>query len=73
MKDKKSIAIVMLAAITAAVGIFSFVSNQTKLKAYSELKADRDSIYVERYEFRKQRDEYLTQRDQLEAQTQTLI
>ena len=28
MKDKKSIAIVMLAAITAGIGIFSIVSNQ---------------------------------------------
>ena len=48
MKDKKTIAIVLLAAITAAVGILSFVSNRDKKTEYSELKADRDFINNER-------------------------
>ena len=38
MKDKKSIAIVVLAAITAGIGIYTIVNNQSKLSAYDELK-----------------------------------
>ena len=39
MKDKKTIAIVTLAAITAGFAIFSFVNNTSKLKANSKLKS----------------------------------
>ncbi len=72
MKDKKSIAIVMLAAITVGVGIFSIVSNQSKLDAYTKLKTERDSIQQERDEVRTERDAFRTQRDQLDTQRQTL-
>ena len=48
MKDKKSIAIVMLAAITAGIGIFSIVSNQSKLDAYAKLETERNTIQKER-------------------------
>ena len=72
MKDKKSIAIVMLAAITAGIGIFSIVSNQSKLDAYAKLEAERNTIQKERDATRTERDDYRTQRDQLDTQRQTL-
>lgn len=72
MKDKKSIAIVMLAAITAGIGIFSIVSNQSKLDAYAKLETERNTIQKERDATRAERDDYRTQRDQLDAQRQTL-
>ena len=40
MKDKKTIAIVTLAAITAGFAIFSFVNNTSKHNANSKLKAE---------------------------------
>jgi chromosome segregation ATPase len=72
MKDKKSIAIVMLAAITAGIGIFSIVSNQSKLDAYAKVKAERNAIQKERDSIRVERDDYRTQRDQLDTERQTL-
>ena len=72
MKDKKSIAIVMLAAITAGIGIFSIVSNQSKLDAYAKLETERNTIQKERDATRAERDDYRTQRDQLDTQRQTL-
>jgi len=72
MKDKKSIAIVMLAAITAGIGIFSIVSNQSKLDAYTKVKAERNAIQKERDSIRVERDDYRTQRDQLDTERQTL-
>ena len=72
MKDKKSIAIVMLAAITAGIGIFSIVSNQSKLDAYAKLETERNTIQKERDAIRAERDDYRTQRDQLDTQRQTL-
>ena len=70
MKDKKSIAIVMLAAITAGVGIFSIVSNQSKLDAFAKLKTERDSIHAELKKTRKHKDELVILRDQLDSQKQ---
>ena len=70
MKDKKSIAIVMLAAITAGVGIFSIVSNQSKLDAFAKLKSERDSIHAELKKTRKHKDELVILRDQLDSQKQ---
>ena len=67
MKDKKSIAIVMLAAITAGIGIFSIVSNQSKLDAYAKLETERNTIQKERDATRAERDDYRTQRDQLDT------
>ena len=72
MKDKKSIAIVMLAAITAGIGIFSIVSNQSKLDAYTKLETERNTIQKERDATRAERDDYRPQRDQLDTQRQTL-
>ena len=70
MKDKKSIAIVMLAAITAGVGIFSIVSNQSKLDAYAKLSSDKDTIQKELSTTRKEKDELVILRDQLDTQKQ---
>ena len=70
MKDKKSIAIVMLAAITAGVGIFSIVSNQSKLDAFAKLKTERDSIHAELKKTREHKDELVILRDQLDSQKQ---
>ena len=42
MKDKKSIAIVVLAAITAGVGLFSIVSHQSNTSEYNKLSQQRD-------------------------------
>ena len=68
MKDKKSIAIVMLAAITAGVGIFSIVSNKSKLDAFAKLETDRDTIHGELKETRADKDELMILRDQLDSQ-----
>jgi len=72
MKDKKSIAIVMLAAITAGIGIFTIVSNQSKLADLAKLEAERNTIQKERDSIRVERDDYRTQRDQLDTKRQTL-
>ena len=48
MKDKKSIAIVVLAAITAGVGIFSIVNNQSKLDAFKDLESEQAGLIQER-------------------------
>ena len=72
MKDKKSIAIVMLAAITAGIGIFTIVSNQSKLADLAKLEAERNTIQKERDSIRLERDDYRTQRDQLDTERQTL-
>jgi chromosome segregation ATPase len=44
MKDKKSIAIVVLAAITAGIGIYTIVNNQSKLSAYDDLKGKHADV-----------------------------
>jgi len=67
MKDKKSIALVMLAAITAGVGIFSIVSNQNKLDEYAKLKTERDDIHDELKETRNNKVQLETLRDQLDS------
>ncbi len=67
MKDKKSIAIVMLAAITAGVGIFSIVSNQNKLDENAKLKTERDDIHDELKETRNNKVQLETLRDQLDS------
>ena len=72
MKDKKSIAIVMLAAITAGIGIFTIVSNQSKLADLAKLEAERNTIQKERDSIRVERDDYRTQRDQLDTKRETL-
>ena len=72
MKDKKSIAIVMLAAITAGIGIFTIVSNQSKLADLAKLEAERNTIQKERDSIRAERDDYRTQRDQLDTKRQKL-
>ena len=48
MKDKKSIAIVVLAAITAGIGIFTIVNNQSKLSAYDDLEKKHSDVTDER-------------------------
>lgn len=48
MKDKKSIAIVVLAAITAGIGIFTIVNNQSKLAAYDNLEKKHGDVTDER-------------------------
>ncbi len=60
----------MLAAITAGVGIFSIVSNQSKLDAYAKLSSDKDTIQKELSTTRKEKDELVILRDQLDTQKQ---
>ena len=66
MKDKKTIAIVTLAAITAGFAIFSFVNNTSKLKANSKLKAEKAELNKDLKNIQTERDEFRTQRDQLD-------
>ena len=47
MKDKKSIAIVVLAAITAGIGIYTIVNNQSKLSAFDDLKDRHTDVSAE--------------------------
>ena len=68
MKDKKSIAIVMLAAITAGVGIFSIVSNQSKIDRYEQLSSDKDAVQKELSATLKEKEELVILRDQLDTQ-----
>tara|TARA_B100001123_G_scaffold265691_1_gene295818 strand:+ start:2179 stop:3162 length:984 start_codon:yes stop_codon:yes gene_type:complete len=72
MKDKKTIAIVTLAAITAGFAIFSFANNNNKLKEYSELKAEKDELDLTRQKIQTERDELRTQRDQLDVHGKSL-
>lgn len=72
MKDKKTIAIVALAAITAGFAIFSFVNNTSKLKANSKLKAEKAELNKDLKNIQTERDEFRTQRDQLDAKSESL-
>ena len=73
MKDKKSIAIVMLAAITAGVGIFSIVSNKSKIDENTKLKSDRDFIQEELVVARKNIGLLETLRDELDLANKSQV
>ena len=72
MKDKKTITIVTLAAITAGFAIFSFVNNTNKLKANSKLEEEKISLNEDLQKIRTEKDQMRTQRDQLDAQSNSL-
>ena len=69
MKDKKSIAIVVLAAITAGVGIYSIVNNQSKLDAYTNLESKRDAVIGERTKVTSELQAVKAARDALDNET----
>ncbi len=69
MKDKKSIAIVVLAAITAGVGIYSIVNNQSKLDAFTDLKNQHSAVAKERTKITKELQGVKAARDKLSVET----
>jgi len=69
MKDKKSIAIVVLAAITAGVGIYSIVNNQSKLDAFTDLESQHSAVAKERTKITKELQEVKVARNKLSAET----
>ena len=69
MKDKKSIAIVVLAAITAGVGIYSIVNNQSKLDAYTNLESKHDAVIGERTKVTSELQAVKAARDALDNET----
>jgi len=69
MKDKKSIAIVVLAAITAGVGIYSIVNNQSKLDAFTDLESQHSAVDNERTKITKELQEVKAARDKLSVET----
>ncbi len=69
MKDKKSIAIVVLAAITAGVGIYSIVNNQSKLDAFSDLESQHSAVAKERTKITKELQGVKAARDKLSVET----
>ena len=69
MKDKKSIAIVVLAAITAGVGIYSIVNNQSKLDAFTDLESQHSTVTNERTEITKELQEVKAARNKLSDET----
>jgi len=69
MKDKKSIAIVVLAAITAGVGIYSIVNNQSKLDAFTDLKSQHSAVTKERTKITMELQEVKAARDKLSVET----
>ena len=69
MKDKKSIAIVVLAAITAGVGIYSIVNNQSKLDAFTDLESQHSAVAKERTNITKELQEVKVARNKLSAET----
>ena len=69
MKDKKSIAIVVLAAVTAGVGIYSIVNNQSKLDAFTDLESQHSAVANERTKITKELQEVKAARDKLSVET----
>ena len=69
MKDKKSIAIVVLAAITAGVGIYSIVNNQSKLDAFTDLESQHSAVAKERTKITKELQGVKAARDKLSVET----
>ena len=69
MKDKKSIAIVVLAAVTAGVGIYSIVNNQSKLDAFTDLESQHSAVDNERTKITKELQEVKAARDKLSVET----
>ena len=69
MKDKKSIAIVVLAAITAGVGIYSIVNNQSKLDAFTDLESQHSAVTKERAKITEELQEVKAARNKLSAET----
>ena len=69
MKDKKSITIVVLAAITAGVGIYSIVNNQSKLDAFTDLKNQHSAVAKERTKITKELQGVKAARDKLSVET----
>jgi len=69
MKDKKSIAIVVLAAITAGVGIYSIVNNQSKLDAYTILESKHGAVIEERTKITSELQAVKAARDALDNET----
>ena len=69
MKDKKSIAIVVLAAVTAGVGIYSIVNNQSKLDAFTDLESQHSAVAKERTKITKELQEVKAARDKLGVET----
>jgi len=69
MKDKKSIAIVVLAAITAGVGIYSIVNNQSKLDAFTELGSKHATVTKDRTKLTKELQAVKADRNALDSET----
>jgi len=72
MKDKKSIAIVVLAAITAGVGIYSIVNNKSKLDAFTQLETEHNEVTVEHTKFTKELQAVKADRNALDTETRQL-
>lgn len=72
MKDKKSIAIVVLAAITAGVGIFSVVNNQSKIDQLAKEQKAKDALSTQRSELEKNLSALQADRDALDQQAKDL-
>jgi chromosome segregation ATPase len=70
MKDKKSIAIVVLAAITAGIGIYTIVNNQSKLSAYDDLKGRHGNVSEERKTLTQELQTMTAARDALDSSAQ---
>lgn len=72
MKDKKSIAIVVLAAITAGIGIYTIVNNQSKLSAFDDLKDQHTDVSVEQKNLTQKLQTMTAARNALDASEQQL-
>lgn len=72
MKDKKSIAIVVLAAITAGVGIFSVVNNQSKIDQLAKEQQSNKALETKRSELEKNLTALKANRDALDQKAQDL-
>jgi len=72
MKDKKSIAIVVLAAITAGVGLFSIVSHQSNTSEYNKLSEQRDQEAAALQGKKVELEQLTKDRDALDQQRQDL-
>lgn len=72
MKDKKSIAIVVLAAITAGVGIYSIVNNKSKLDAFTQLETEHKKVTGKHTKLTKELQAVKADRNALDTETRQL-
>ena len=72
MKDKKSIAIVVLAAITAGVGIYSIVNNKSKLDAFTQLETEHKEVTGKHTKLTKELQDVKADRNALDTETRQL-